>query len=71
MGWGQYDRKNILGRREQLCWSCDKCISGCSWSRDFVPVPGWDADADYHTRSDARDIKTYKIYDCPEFKKMA
>lgn len=69
MPWRNGDKPNIVGKREQLCWSCAKCISGCSWSRDFIPVEGWDAELDYHRRIDAHTQITYKIYDCPEFAK--
>lgn len=69
MAWGLKDKPNVIGKKEQLCWSCKKCIFGCSWSRAFIPVPGWDADKEYHTRRDAHAVVTYKIYDCPEFER--
>ena len=44
---------------ETLCWGCAKaCGGGCSWSKDFVPVKGWDAK---ETR------KGYLVTSCPQF----
>ena len=34
---------------QSLCWWCENCVpnkegtKGCSWSRYFRPVKGWDA----------------------------
>jgi len=64
MGWTRDvdEKPNILGKHENLCWSCKNSTTGCSWSRDSVPVEGWDADEEpYHG-----DV-TYKIRDCPLF----
>ena len=47
---------------EQPCWSCGNCYGGCSWSRAFIPVIGWEAKEikkDGHT--------TYEITYCPEY----
>ena len=27
-----------------LCWSCAKACKKCSWSRNFEPVKGWEAE---------------------------
>lgn len=45
---------------ESLCWSCrnsvpDKYGNGCSWSRDLIPVEGWQADYKKKARFVARD----------------
>lgn len=65
---------------ETLCWSCKNAVPnleqtrGCSWSREFVPVKGWDAiettvgvtrfadGSRYYTRE-----PNYLIIKCPEF----
>lgn len=49
--------------QEQPCWTCWNCFDGCSWSIDFTPVKGWDAD---EIMKDG-DI-TYQINYCPEYK---
>lgn len=32
---------------DSICWECKNAVpseeTGCSWSRDFVPVEGWEA----------------------------
>jgi hypothetical protein len=30
--------------KESLCWSCERATGFCSWSRNFEPVPGWEAE---------------------------
>lgn len=69
MSWDKVGRRNRFNKYEQICWTCKKCIGGCSWSRDFIPIEGWDAELDTHTRVDANDSITYKIYDCPQYEK--
>lgn len=61
-------------KRPTLCWKCRNAVptatSGCSWSRDFVPVPGWVAEK--HTTPHANDggtITAYCVDYCPEFQK--
>ena len=51
------------------CLACNNAYGGCQWSRDFIPIPGWDAirndlvdTAPYH-----REIESYTVLDCPEF----
>lgn len=48
-----------------LCWSCrnsvpDKYGNGCSWSRDLIPVEGWQAD--YKKKHDS-----WHVNRCPEY----
>lgn len=60
-----------------LCWQCihavpDKCAHGCSWSRDFIPVEGWNAQrADLKGYSRCVDppqlTESYKVISCPQF----
>ena len=56
-----------------LCWCCRKAITGgCSWSRDFIPVEGWQAVRKdlkpVATQSGDRTIESYVVYQCPEYK---
>lgn len=46
---------------EQPCWTCAKAYGGCSWSRSFVPVEGWEAKPS-KTHADG-----YRIVRCPEY----
>lgn len=64
-------------KHETLCWGCEKACGRCSWSREFVPVPGWKAIPTkiyqytssgehkhrYHTDS-------FDVYECPEFEPL-
>ena len=34
-----------------------------------MPIPGWDAIEEHHTRADERNVDSYKIYNCPEYKR--
>ena len=62
----------------QLCWRCSKSCGGCSWSRRFQPIQGWEAEPtivkQISNRRDAAGkriyitIKSYKITACPMFK---
>lgn len=57
-------RKFVRGKQlDQLCWYCKNATGGCSWSKNFTPVPGWDAK--YIERASA--APTYSIKDCPLF----
>jgi hypothetical protein len=50
----------------QLCYICQKACGGCSWSKRFVPVPGWDAKPTIIKDKEGY-ISSYKINKCPEF----
>lgn len=49
---------------EQLCWSCKNATGGCSWSKSFIPVDGWEATP---TLLDDR-VESFKINACPEYR---
>lgn len=48
---------------DQPCWTCGNCYGGCSWSSEFTPIEGWEAEP---IMKDG-DI-TYQIRYCPEYK---
>lgn len=59
-------------KSSQLCWLCDKACGGCSWSKDFTPVPGWKAKPTKLVRyveATRKKVYTdsYAIQECPEF----
>ena len=62
---GPKNKKSSSNERmqDQLCWRCGNACGGCSWSREFEPVPGWIAIPTFKDRSD-----TYCIIKCPDFK---
>lgn len=53
-----------------LCWYCQNAVPGggrgCSWSRSFKPVDGWDAEPTQRAVS-GQDPDSYRVADCPEF----
>lgn len=51
----------------QPCCTCCKAIGGCSWSRDFEPVKGWEAIPTIIHQSNSADIHSYAILQCPEY----
>lgn len=57
----------------QPCWSCKKYAGGCSWTRKFEPIPGWDAVPTVKSGSCRGNgvkyaaIETYEIRHCPEY----
>lgn len=64
-----------FNKQETLCWYCANAVpnnktgKGCSWSREFKPVEGWDAEATLViTRNDGeRPIPSYIVNGCPCF----
>lgn len=57
---------DITDKSKTLCWDCSKAIkSGCSWSAEFIPVPGWTA-----TKTKLKlkqNDSSYIVHECPEF----
>ena len=41
-----------------LCWVCQNCFGGCSWSSEYIPVEGWKA---------KKTPTSYLVLSCPEF----
>lgn len=58
---------------KQLCWDCKKATGGCSWSKNFIPVPGWTATPAVIKSTSGRNnvmiTETYSITACPEFER--
>lgn len=59
-------------KRETLCWKCQKAVLGCSWARNYKPIPGWEAE-----KTKIRNnpyvpeiwIESYCVIKCPEYEK--
>lgn len=49
--------------KPQPCWRCRKYAGGCSWSRSFTPIPGWEAEPTTLMRG----APSYRIIRCPEY----
>ena len=52
----------------QACWTCKNACGGCSWSRDFTPVEGWEA-VPVVIPSNGEFAETYKIICCPKYER--
>ena len=52
--------------KTNICWDCEKACGGCSWSRNFEPVPGWKAKKIRWSRTKET---TYMITKCPLFER--
>lgn len=52
-----------------LCWDCANAVLGCSWSKRFIPVKGWDAEEIPAT--ERKPYSTYIVKACPQFKRDA
>jgi hypothetical protein len=43
---------------------------GCSWSRKFIPVPGWEAiPTKLRVMKSEREEDSFCVTECPEFEK--
>lgn len=65
-------KKNSMKRQpDSICWDCKKATGFCSWSREFKPVEGWEADKTLITGQgcDGRQIivDSYCVHQCPLF----
>lgn len=65
-------RRNSAGRKKAtLCWSCQNACCGCSWSRSFTPVEGWQAKQHklkiYKKDGDEEWDVGYFVISCPQY----
>lgn len=60
-------RKN---NSKSICWDCKRATGFCSWSRDFEPVRGWEAEPTVIKENGlAHSIDSYDVKRCPLFLK--
>lgn len=53
-----------------LCWQCKRATGFCSWSRDFKPVRGWEAEPTLingDVKCKESKIPSYDVKKCPLF----
>lgn len=56
-------RPRAKQRPQTLCWQCGRAYGdGCSWFRDYTPVPGWTA-----IPEELYSSGSYTVTACPEF----
>ena len=49
---------------DTLCWSCKNCTGGCSWSKKFEPVRGWEATKTFIASDKSN---SYMVHMCPKY----
>lgn len=59
-------------RPATLCWRCRHAAGPdmCSWARDLVPVPGWQADPSFlweTFKGERMSLRSYHVWACPQF----
>lgn len=68
--WASHSEWRKNGERSgTLCWECDNAYGGCSWSRNFTPVEGWDAQyvRRVYKSKGVYVMDSYEVRNCPEF----
>jgi hypothetical protein len=68
---------NYWQKKATICWRCLNAVPnkagtrGCSWSRKFIPVEGWTAEATtiycQHGKNPSNYTESYVVRSCPEF----
>lgn len=53
-----------------ICWKCNNTCGGCSWTREYRPVPGWQADEKIIKSSKGKIVKSYIVKKCPDFEPL-
>ncbi len=52
-----------------ICWTCARAYGGCSWSRTFTPVAGWEAEHRSLKNNNAGKwvtvLDSYTVKECP------
>ena len=52
---------------ETLCWNCSNAYGQCSWSKDFTPVEGWNAERKDVKVTVQGYVTSYIVFECPLF----
>lgn len=54
-------------REQTLCWECKNACGGCSWSKNFEPVAGWNALPTTLKSCSGRIEQSYLVRSCPKY----
>ena len=63
----------------QICFDCENARGKCSWSKDFIPIPGWKAEptrvlmAEVTTKAGKKKkyyTDSFSIKECPKFEPL-
>lgn len=62
-----------MGKKDTICWRCKNSTGRCCWSKEFKPVPGWNAQQtvikNYTASGDIVFDSSYVVKMCPMFLK--
>lgn len=50
--------------KKSICWTCQNFAGGCSWSRYFIPIEGWEAKP---IKKSGTYLPSYIVKQCPEY----
>lgn len=57
--------------KNSLCWNCKRAcvdrVHQCSWSSEFKPVKGWEAEPCVIREEERKPFPTYYVKKCPKF----
>lgn len=60
-----------MGKSDTICWRCKNSTGKCCWSRNFMAVPGWNAQPtlikNYTVNGDVIFDNSYIVHKCPLF----
>lgn len=63
--------KSAFSPKNSLCWNCKRACTDrlhqCSWSSEFKPVKGWEAEYYIIREGTKRPLPTYHVKTCPKF----
>ena len=58
-----------MPNQSTICWNCSKACRGCSWSRNFQPVDGWQATPTKVYQANGKTLDSFIVHNCPQFEK--
>lgn len=58
-----------MASKSSLCWDCANACRKCPWSRDFKPVPGWEATPTKVYQAEGKYEDSFFVHSCPMFEK--
>ena len=65
------DDMNFMTTPKTICWDCAKYCGLCSWSKDAVPVEGWNAVPTVKKPYHGEPLESFLVLNCPEFQRDA
>lgn len=63
----EHKHEIFLNSKITLCQKCSRL--DCSWMRDLIPVPGWEATPSKIKNGEGRKVKSYHVISCPLYER--